>query len=260
MYELLTVLQFVVLIAILMVIVDHYRGRRVTGLSLGRARERGRSQRALAEAPTRYEEGDRHAAEQERYRFLHLPGVEAGTVLHGVPSLNPQAAGSWSATREVVSLARVVAHPDDGGRILTDLLELGGGYLLVTAMGRAALLKHYPLSRTEERILEAQRRDALEKGDPVLEEFHGKRWQIRTACGKGRRGIQDTLQVLSLPRDGTASVFPPEVLDGREHAYFDLRAMSDEGDYLLAFWVEGNWHCFLGRCLEPQELAGLSAV
>lgn len=213
---------------------------------------------------------DPRAAAEANLRFLGLPRVRAGTVILNVPTLDPGQEDGWDKRRTVLTFARVVAQLRQGS-VPTDIVELGGGYSLVATSAKAYLLHAHNLTTGEESYLERQRQDAVGRGDGVIEDFEGVQWKIGTACGEhqvgGRRGekSQSTIQVLSahpdLGKNGMISCLPPDLLDSREHSYYDMRARSmDGGRVLFFFYAGGKWSCFMGRELSSIERDSLTAI
>lgn len=212
---------------------------------------------------------DVRAAAEASLRFLGLPSVRAGRQLLNVPTLNPGAEG-WDSRRMVITASRILARLKQG-TVPGDLVEFDGGYALFATNGRTFLLQSHLLGTSGEDYLERQRQDAVEKGDGVIEDFQGVQWKIGTACGTHKaRGAGDkdrsTIQVLTkhpaLGSVGVVSCLPPNLLDGGEHDYFDMRArtLSGEPRAMIFFFAGGKWSCFMGRELTAEEAGRLQAL
>jgi len=208
-------------------------------------------------------------AARRNLQFLGLPSVEAGQTVTNVPTFNPDAEGGWERTREVVTAARALAYTEQGAEPV-ELVELSGGYLLAACAGKCLLMRRYALSAPEEAELQLQRQEAVDRGEPVIPNFAGYAWQIRSAFGKnthpkpGERACS-YVQVLSRhPRlgqaDGPISILPGNILDGQTHDYYDVRARNEAGAVLYGFFVGGAWACYMGRVLEDAEATAMQAV
>lgn len=208
-------------------------------------------------------------AAQRNLRLLGLPSVDAGGHVINVPCFNPDQEGQWETNREVVATARVKAFTRQGADPL-DMIELTGGYIIVGCGGKTLLLKSHNLTSRGERELEEQRQAAVDRDDGVIEDFEGHVWRISGAYGSnvtrqpGERACS-YIQALSVhPRlgePGLKSTLPPNLLDGEEHDYYDLRARNeDTGEILYFFYAGGKWNCYIGRLLtgvESNQMQGI---
>jgi len=226
------------------------RRHEMTKVALGRGHvdhEAGRDMRAHARA---------------NLGFAGVPDSEAGDVLLGVPSLNPEKEGSWETNQPILTTSRIMQLTEDGPVDL-ELLELmANGYVLLVKGSKVFLLKRYNLTARQERYLQEQRQDAADRHDGVIEDFLGKPWTIKMATGDTFTPdvgpAHSTIQVLSthprLGEEGFLTVLPPEVMDGEPHNYYDLEAVADDGNVLVAFYCKGGWTCMIGRLLKPEEV------
>jgi len=202
-------------------------------------------------------------------KFLGLPSIHGSGTILNVPTFLPNQEG-WDSRRTVITASRVTAQMKQGP-VPGDFVELDGNYALFGVNGKHFLLQAHNLTTAEESYLEGQRRDAVEKGDGIIEDFQGAKWRIGTACGSHanpRRGEKSTstIQVLSthpgLNTGEVNSCLPPNLLDGAEHDYFDMRAKSLDGEerVLFFFYAGGTWSCFMGRELTGTERDRLQAL
>lgn len=200
-------------------------------------------------------------------KFMGLPSIHAGRTILGVPQFNPQQTGKWEEQRIVISTSRITAMLKQGA-VPGDLVEFDGGYVLFGTNGKTFLLQNHLLTSSEEDRLQQERQEAVEKGDAVINNFQGLTWKIGTACGShkprsGEKG-QSTIQVLSvhpdLGKDGIMSCLPPNLLDRKEHDYYDMRVRSGDQKVMLFFFAGGKWNCFMGRELNAQECNGLQGL
>lgn len=211
---------------------------------------------------------DVRAAQEASLSFMGLPSVHAGRTILNVPKFNPGQEGGWEGKRTVITSSRITALLKQGA-VPGDLVEFDGGYALFGTNGKAFLLQSHLLTMTEEDRLERERKEAVEKGDAVIPNFQGSSWKIGTACGShtprnsGEKG-QSTIQVLSvhsdLGKEGLVSCLPSNLLDRREHDYYDMRARTENGQVMLFFYGGGKWNCFMGRELNATERQRLQAL
>lgn len=235
------------------------------------AGSRERKQR-IGQVPT-YEHADDRVsdvreAQSASLKFLGLPTIHAGRSILNVPRFNPEQEGGWDARRIVITSSRITALLKQGA-VPGDLVEFDGGYALFSTNGKAFLLQSHLLTTTEEDVLENERKEAVERGDAVIQNFQGSTWKIGTACGShtprnsGERK-QSTIQVLSahpdLGKDGILSCLPPNLLDKSEYDYYDMRARTSSGQVMIFFHAGGKWNCFMGRELSETERQSLQAL
>lgn len=211
---------------------------------------------------------DIRAAQKASLDFMGLPSIHAGRLILNVPNFRPEQEGNWEARRTVVTTSRIMALLRQG-EVPGELVELDGGYVFFATNGKSFLLQSHLLTGSEESALETERQEAVEKNDPVIKNFQGLSWKIGTACGShtprqagGKR--QSTIQVLSLHpelgKNGIVSCFPPNLLDRREHDYYDMRVRSEDNRVMLFFFAGGKWNCFIGRELSKEETQRLQAL
>lgn len=208
-------------------------------------------------------------AQKASLQFLGLPSVHAGQTIMNVPTMNPDQAGEWAKNRQVLTATRILALLKQG-QVPGDLIELFGGYALFASNGKSFLLTKHLLTTSEEMLLEKERKEAVEKGDPLIPNFQGVQWRIGTACGehKARHAgekTQSTIQVLSihpeLGKNGQVSFLPSDLLNGKEHDYYDMRAREIDGSRVMLFmYVGGVWLCLMGRELTDSEARQLRAA
>ncbi|OGN00188.1 MAG: hypothetical protein A2817_03495 [Candidatus Yanofskybacteria bacterium RIFCSPHIGHO2_01_FULL_39_8b] len=212
---------------------------------------------------------DVRAAQQASLSFMGLPSIHAGRTILNVPKFQPEQEGGWETRRTVITASRITALLKQGA-VPGDLVEFDGGYTLFGTNGKAFLLQSHLLTTTEEDALEQERKEAVGKeADPAIQNFQGSSWKIGTACGThtprqyGEKG-QSTIQVLSihpdLGKDGIISCLPSNLLDRREHDYYDMRARTTDGRVMLFFYAGGKWNCFMGRELTAVECQRLQAL
>ena len=211
---------------------------------------------------------DVRAAQKASLNFMGLPSIHAGRTILNVPRFNPEKEGGWEAKRTVITTSRITALLRQGA-VPGDLVEFDGNYAMFGTNGKAFLLQSHLLTSKEEETLERERKEAVEKSDPVIPNFQGLSWKIGPACGthtprQSGEKSQSTLQVLSvhqdLGKDGIVSCLPPSLLDRREHDYYDMRARTNDGRVMLFFYAGGKWNCFMGRELTGTECQGLQAL
>lgn len=229
-------------------------------------RRHGATKLALSRGQADYEPGrDVQAHARENLKFAGVPDSEAGDVLYNVPRLDPEAEGGWEANQPIVTTSRIIQLTKDGPVDL-ELLELmANGYVLLVKGPKVFLLKRYKPTASQERYLQEQRQDAADKHDGVIEDFLGKPWTIKMATGdsftKGVGPAHSTIEVLSthprLGEEGLLTVLPPEVMDRKPHNYYDLEAVADDGQVLVAFYCKGGWVCLIGRQLDQDEIGSL---
>lgn len=209
-------------------------------------------------------------AARSNLAFLGLPSVHAGRQILNVPALNPGRGEGWIRNRTVITMSRITALLRQGS-VPADFVELDGAYALVGTNGKGFILQRHLLTTAEEGYLERQRRDAVERGDGIIEDFQGVQWRIGTACGEFRGGRQSTIQVLSTHPDigklqsGVTTCLPPNLLDGTEQTYYDMRARelgagAGQERVLFFFYAGGTWSCFMGRELTASEVQALQAL
>jgi len=228
--------------------------------------------RRVGSVPT-FEHGDEavadvRAAQEASLSFLGLPSIHAGRSILNVPQFQPENEKGWESTRTVVTASRITALLKQGA-VPGDLVEFDGGYALFGTNGKAFILQSHLLTATEEDGLEQERKEAVEKGDPVIPNFQGLSWKVGTACGShtprhSSEKSQSTIQVLSvhpdLGKDGIVSCLPSNLLDQLEHDYYDMRARSGDGRVMFFFYAGGKWNCFMGRELSKIESQRLQAL
>ena len=212
---------------------------------------------------------DVRAAQKASLAFLGLSSVHAGHHIMNVPTIDPEREEGWEKRRMVITASRITALLRQGA-VPGDFVELDGGYALFASNGKTFLLQKHNLTTAEEAQLEQERKEAVEKNDPIIPNFQGAKWRIGTACGShtprdSRDGKQSTIQVLSshpkLGQDGTISCLPSNLLDNHPHDYYDMRVRSVEGDrVMLFFFAGGTWACFMGRELGVQERGQLQSL
>lgn len=211
---------------------------------------------------------DVRGAQKANLDFMGLPSIHAGRSILNVPMFQPEQEGAWEGRRTVISTSRITALLRQG-EVPGELIELDGGYVLFATNGKSFLLQNHLLTGSEEENLEKERQEAVEKNDAVIQNFQGLTWKIGTACGShtpktqgGKR--QSTIQVLSLHSDlgknSIVSCLPPNLLDRREHDYYDMRVRSSDDRIMLFFFAGGKWNCFIGRELSTQEAQRLQAL
>lgn len=210
---------------------------------------------------------DVREAQRASLDFMGLPSIHAGRTVLNIPSFNPEKESGWEANRTVITTSRITALLKQGA-VPGDLIEFDGGYALFGTNGKVFLFQNHLLTGSEESQLERERQEAVEKGDAVIPNFQGLSWQIRTACGShnacpGEKS-QSKVQVLSvhpeLGKNGIASCLPPNLLDRREHDYYDMRARSSDERVMFFFFAGGKWNCFIGRELDANEKQRLQAL
>lgn len=207
-------------------------------------------------------------AAKHNLELFGVPDLEAGSNLVHVPCINPQKEG-WDDNRIVISTSRIFGY-SRSGKITSELIELNSGYILLATGNKVSILKKYNLTQTEEKELENQRKDAVTKGDGIIESFLGQEWAIKKAYGDNnnqRPGEKKCsyMQVLTLHPDlgnGTyRSILPPELCDYKEHDYYDMRAIGgDDGKLLYFFYAAGSWTCYIGRFLLDEEISQMTGI
>lgn len=271
MYGLLTFVQYLAYLAMIVLAAALVLPALATRREAARLQAR---KRRVGEAPTMEDEGEEvvsaRAAQQANLKFLGLPSIHAGQHVLNVPTLNLGHEAAWERRHMVITTSRITALLKQGA-VPGDLIELGSGYALLGSNGKTFLLQSHLLTTTEEDALEKERDEAVRKGEPIIPNFQGFQWKIGTACGShtprqtsGKR--QSTIQTLSahprLGQDELISCLPPNLLDGKEHDYYDMRARVLGGDnrVLLFFFAGGKWNCFMGRELDETERDRLQAI
>lgn len=184
-----------------------------------------------------------------------IRGLAAGKALSNLPTLDPEKEG-WEQRREVMTTLAIEAEGEP-----VEFVELDADYALLAARGRVYLLRLRRLLGAEEREIENQRKDACTRGDGVIENYLGTSWAIKAAYGEVR-GRPSIIRVTSsrTSDDCPRSALSSELLRTVTSNYFDLRAVANnDGRYLYAFWVGGQWHCYIGRELERVEIDRIEA-
>jgi len=213
---------------------------------------------------------DPQEARQRNLKFLGVPSVQAGSHILYVPSFSGQKDDpDWVEDQEVMTTARAVVYTKQG-TVPADLTELSNGYLLVATGNQKLLLKKHDLTTRDTDELEKQRQDAVDSADKTIESFAGHKWNIVGAFGTNynpKPGERECsyVQVLSvhpnMGEPGFSTVLPTNLLDGKEHDYYDLRARNlDTGEILYDFYAGGSWSCFIGRPLTEDEITIMKGI
>lgn len=203
-------------------------------------------------------------ATQQITRFLGKPDIEAGDIILGVPCLNPKEEG-WDESRVVTSCSNIMTYRPQGS-VMMKLYELTNKYTIWDTGKSTFLMKLCNLSPREALDLEKERQAAIDRDDGVVEDFRGYAWDIVGAFGTnttykpGQRKCS-YMEVTSSSKIRTS--LDKGLLDNKAHDYYDMQAVNQasgadaNNQIMLAFYVHGDWYCYLGRKLKSAELAAM---
>ena len=211
-------------------------------------------------------------ARQASLSFTGAPDIEADTILEQIPIFGDP------VKRQAVVIGNyrifIYTAQDTSGRPM-DFLELDQGYALLMTGKNVMLLKQRLLTTKEEKELELERQEAVEKNDGSINSLFGTSWFIKGAFGtnmdwqEGERKCS-FMQALSASSQ-FPTVLPEDLCDGEEHDYFDIIATNDQvgteagkemnpSQALYGFYVRGSWLCFLGCILDQADVASIKVM
>lgn len=273
--ELTKFMELVCLVGIFVILALWYRRWRTetTGLRQHRATKKLLMNAGVVEDN---EAPDPRESARKNFAFMGLPQVDAGQMLCNVPEYDPKQKGVWETNQPVLTAFKVIAYTQNGPDPL-EAVEMSGGYFLLSCGGRAFIMNNCALSLKQADLLQAERQACEETNgaDIYIDEFNGYRWKITGEYGQNRNPKPKEracsfLQVVSahpdLGQTGFRSVLPPNLMDMKEHDYFDLRArrLDDKGDadgtIMFAFYTGAKWNLLIGRMLEDPEISRLQAI
>ena len=233
-------------------------------------RSRRNKEKNLRRTGTHQFEDEKEGTFRQSLEVLGVPDVRPGSVLLGLPVL-----GSSTVTDRLVvrSLSRIFTYPSQGAKVM-DFLELTGGAaeLALLSTGKNLLyLARRRLSSREAELLERERQQAVDRGDGDVPELFGFHWTIKWAWGTNTdhqmgEGRDSTFEVLSFDRELGSELFSERMLSGGASSYFDVAMFNDDEpedsslSKLYAFYVDGEWFCYLGKLLTDTERRGIEIL
>ena len=228
------------------------------------------TKRRLSEAGTvDTEEQTPQEMAQANLKFLGVPAVGAGRQVFNVPCIDPNREGNWQKDREVLTTSHIGAYNQHGEEMPMQFMELGDGYAVLTKGNKVFLLQNVPLSTPQEEQLETERREVVQTADTGIRNFLGVDWTIKGAMGDNKNTSAggrkcSYVQVLTthpeLGQSGRVSNLPPNLFDRKVHDYYDLQALSADGQALFAFYAGGSWNCYVGRILTEEERHNMQGI
>lgn len=200
-----------------------------------------------------------------------VPSLQAGGFVDKVPNFDPRQEG-WETRREVITTSRAIGYTKAGANPM-DLIELDGDYMLIVANAATFLYKTLDLTAPEADALQEERNRACKQNDTSIDSFMGSSWTIKGAYGDNQPAWRrpgdracSYIQVLSvhpnLGEAGRRSTLPSNLLDGKVHDYYDLRAFNtnDPKQRLYFFYTGGKWSCYVGHQLSPAEANAIAGI
>jgi hypothetical protein len=176
-----------------------------------------------------------------------IRGVRAGRSVVNVPVPDLSTSSTAAQNGKIAAIFRI-----DGvmpTKTLTlEFAEMFDGTAFSSNGSKLEVYKRIELTPSEITYLEQQRDDGVKKGDKVIEDFRGKRWNIKRAFGEGS-------MITNLA--GTPSCFAGT---GRQ-SYMDIKAEEEgSGTQMLMMYVNGAWNVWMGRVLVQAEIDGIQVL